>query len=278
MTRVSYREVDNREIVYDGGPDVAIIRESTGRPVRQYQLETRPEQVDYFERENQRGYNTVNGNRLTVALATPEVVRSTSIKVSQPAKIDRRLSSVSVDRGFRGIKDPQQVERVRSEMRSQGAPPPPQVMKAASAALHRDGVNNRGVDGSRQPETAGPNNNYNKNNMPPADEKNVERNASAGQGAVNPNEGARTKQDVVPTTPVPPGATPAASAEHPGRGRHMERNGNAPGAPTPAAENGKPENGKPGEAPTPAPTHPAPRQRTSRATRRRGPNTGCGSS
>jgi hypothetical protein len=137
VTRTNYRTVESREVVYNGGPDVAIIREASGRPVRQMHLEMRAEKADFFQREDYRGITSVNGDRLVIATAAPEVITSTSIRVSQPARVRQRLTSVSVDRGYRGIGDPQRIESVRATLRSQSPPPPAQIEREVSAFIRR---------------------------------------------------------------------------------------------------------------------------------------------
>lgn len=142
VTRINYRTVESRSIIYDGGPDVAIIRESGGRPLRELRLETRPESVEFFQRGDRRTITEVNGNRLVIATAAPDVITSNTIRISEPAHINRRLTSVTVDRGYRGIRDPQQVEHLRASIRSQSPPAPPQIQERAAAAMRRDRATN----------------------------------------------------------------------------------------------------------------------------------------
>ncbi len=118
VTRVSYRTVETRTVIYNGGPDVTVIREVTGRPVRELRLETRPENVEFFERGDQRRITEINGSSLVVATAAPDVITSTAIRVSVPAHVNRQLTSVTVDRGYRGIRDPQEAERLRAVVKA----------------------------------------------------------------------------------------------------------------------------------------------------------------
>jgi hypothetical protein len=223
VTRINYRTVESRSIIYGGGPDVTVIRESSGRPVRELRLETRTENVEFFERGDRRSISVVNGNRLVMAIAPPEVIASASIRVSQPARINRHLTNVTVDRGYRGIRDPQQAERVRVALRAQSPPPPPQVERAAAAAMRREGA------------------------AAPADRNARPGRAEGAPGAARAEASASPLPGVSPAAaqqPTPandregrrePGATPAAASA---------RGPAAPPTPSPAAT---PETGRSGQ-------------------------------
>lgn len=239
VTRVSYREVDSRTIVYAGGPDVTIIREATGQPVREFQLQIRSEQVGYFQQGDPHSFTSVNGNQLVVAMAGPEVIRSNSIQVRQPAKLNR-LANVSVDRGYRGIGDPQKIESVRNSLRAQSPPPPPQVERTASAALHRGGAS----AASAQPiPTPTPGN----ASAAPVGDATKDRAPGAQQGSSAP-----AKQPAASATPAEPAPRPSVAPQNTPKaaGPPHSHNDKAP-SPVPAVT---PEKTTPEARPEPAST------------------------
>lgn len=255
VTKLDYRTVENRSIFYNGGPDVAVIRTASGgRPIRELHLETRPENVEFFQRGDRRSITEVSGDRIVFATAAPEVITSTSIRINEPAHVNRRLSTVTVDRGYGRLRDPQEAERFRVRLRSQGPPPPPQIEQRAAAAIRRNSA--AGFGERRAPGAPGANAPLDRNGRP-------NRNEAPVPG-VNPR-GEANRAPAAPenAAPVP---TPAGAERRNGRGQEPaatpaatpDRNGERSPASSPAAtpEAGRPRDQRPARQPeaTPEPS------------------------
>ncbi len=135
VTTIRYETVDKRETVYCGGPEVQVITEYSGRPVRELRLEARVEDPDVYVRTESRGFTRVNGGVLTV-LTAPRTVITASTFARRPERLRERVTDVRVDRGYSALRDPQTIERIRANFRS-GPPAPPEIQRQADTDLRR---------------------------------------------------------------------------------------------------------------------------------------------
>ncbi|MDB6153284.1 MAG: hypothetical protein JWL90_1737 [Chthoniobacteraceae bacterium] len=119
VTRVTYRTVENKSVVYNAGPEINLIDARSRQPVRQLTVEKVAGQ----------GPSVQKGNVLQ--LAAP-IVPTNAKPAAAPAKVKEHAKATEVDNGWSGGGDAQAIQKVRAKMNQEANAV---VQKPASAEI-----------------------------------------------------------------------------------------------------------------------------------------------
>ncbi len=129
-TNITNIRVENN-VIFNGGPEYAVITRETTEPIERLRIERRTE----FVESDRTSYRTeVQGG--SVRFAAP--IFATAVAASfTPAKVSRKLERVEVNRGWKDVADPAAAQQLRTKMKAETKAPPalPPAPKFEKASL-----------------------------------------------------------------------------------------------------------------------------------------------
>jgi hypothetical protein len=115
ITNITY----TNNVVFNGGPEYDVIVRESAQPIRRLRLE-RITEMDASNRDRRDAWRPrVEGDALRVMAPPVDVAASVA-----PKKVARRIEKVEIDRGWKGIADQGQAQKLRAAIKSQAKVPP----------------------------------------------------------------------------------------------------------------------------------------------------------